>query len=146
MAKIKVDIEELTMALESQSEFGEFFLDKESGEIILNSDYVDDDADAQRERFENEPDRFLCIEPIASSVGWEIMDDFTRTIQNGDAQKALVHALNDRKPFRSFKDKLLHFPDIRDQWFAYYAARMAKIAQDWLEENGVNMRELADHD
>lgn len=47
------------MALESQAEFGEFFLDKESGEIILISDYADDDADTKRQELEEQPDRFL---------------------------------------------------------------------------------------
>jgi hypothetical protein len=44
MPSIKVDREELIMTLESQVKFGEFFLEKNSGEIILISIYTDDDA------------------------------------------------------------------------------------------------------
>jgi hypothetical protein len=137
MPAIKVDIEELIMALESQAEFGEFFLDKESGEIILISNYTDDNADVQRERLENEPDRFLYIQPIASRIGWDIMNDFMHTVSTVQVQEALARALNGRKPFRSFKEELLQFPDIREQWFAYHAARMTELARHWLEENDI---------
>lgn len=137
MPAIKVDIEELIMALESQAEFGEFFLDKESGEIILISDYADDDADTKRQELDEQPDRFLYIEPIPSHTGWDIMEDFVRTVKNHDAQATLERARSGRKPFRSFKDELLRFSDIREQWFAYHTGRMTEIARDWLEENEV---------
>ena len=141
MPAIKVDMEELVMALESQAESGDFFLDKNSGELVLISDYTDDDADAKRQQLDEEPDRFLYIQPIASHVGWGIMDDFVQSLKNRNAQEVLERALNGRKPFRSFKDELLRLPDIREQWFAYHAGRVTEIARDWLEENEVVFEE-----
>lgn len=58
MTAIKVDIETLIIAMENQYESSEFFLDKESGEIILISDYTDDAADTKRQEVEEQPDRF----------------------------------------------------------------------------------------
>lgn len=133
-------VSRLIMALESQAECGEFFLDKNSGEIILISDYTDDDADAKRQQLDEEPDRFLYIQPIASHVGWGIMDDFVQSLKNRDAQEVLERALNGRKSFRSFKDELLRFPDIREQWFAHHTSRMTEIARDWLEDNSIERR------
>lgn len=136
MPTIKVNIEELLIALESQSESGEFFLDKNSGEIFVISDYTDD-ADARREQLDKEPDRFLFIPPIASRVGWNIMDNFVQSLKNNDARTVLERALDGKKPFRRFKDELLRYPDIREQWFTHHAARMTEIARDWLENNSV---------
>lgn len=141
MPAIKVDIEELIMALESQADLGEFFFDKESGEIVLISDYTDDDADAKRQQLDEEPDRFLYIQPIPLHSGWNIMEDFVRTVKSHDAQGTLERALNGRKPFRSFKDELVRFPNIREKWFAYHAGRMAEIARHWLEENDISFIE-----
>src|SRR5687767_10122036 len=119
MSHIKVDIEELILALESQPEFGEFFLDKASGKIVLVSEYPDDDAVLHRERLEEDPDRFLFITPLPSHVGWDIMRDFVENLENSSAHKSLERALQGRKPFRSFKDDLLKCPDTREQWFQY---------------------------
>ena len=40
-----------------------------------------------------------------------------------------------RGPFRCFKDTLLEFPDLQEQWFKYHDGRMLEYAQEWLEEN-----------
>ncbi len=137
MARIKFDIEELIMALENDSEFGEFYFDKESSEIILISDYTDIDVERTRQQISEEPDRFLRILPIGSRMGWDIMNDFVESLKNRDAQDVLNRALNGKRPFRTFKDDLCRFPKVREQWFDYQAARMTKIAQDWLAENQI---------
>lgn len=67
------------------------------------------------------------------------MEGFVRTVKIHDIQATLERALSGRKPFRSFTDELLRFPDIREQWFAYHAERMKEIARDWLEENDMNL-------
>lgn len=64
-----------------------------------------------------------------------------RTVDNGDAQATLERALSGKKPFRRFKDELMRFPEIREQWFAYHKGRMTELAHEWLEENEVLFEE-----
>lgn len=87
---------------------------------------------------EDDPARFLYIEPIESRIGWGIMEDFMLNIEEHEVRQALERALHMRKPIRSFKDELLAFPDTRKQWFDYHAQRMSEIAKDWLAENNVS--------
>lgn len=139
MQAIRIDIEELIVALESQYDSGESYLDKETGQLVLISDYMDYKCvDYTPDQVEENPGRYLYIEPMKSGSGWDIMDDFTQSIvTDREVQEALERALNGKKPFRSFKDTLLDFPEIRKQWFTYHNERMEKIARDWLEENDI---------
>ncbi len=135
--KLKVDFESLIMALESGRDFAEHYFDSESGEVIIVSDCCDDEEE-QRQRIEDEPDRFLEIPQIQSSKSFRIMEDFMELVEDPAAKKSLERALRGRKPFRAFKDELTAYPELRKEWFAFHEKRMTEFARHWLKENDID--------
>jgi len=136
---LTVDLEELIWALTWRDSFGEssHWLNLESGELLYHpgSD-TEDDADEDP----RDSDQWLCVEPIESSQSFEIMEDFTGQCHDARLARALGQALQQRKPFRRFKDTLAAYPEQRDAWFAFEREAMEVIARRWCEDRGISPR------
>ncbi len=137
MSKISVAPEELIMALEGHSYEMTFFLDRSTGEVFPVFD-GNDESDADRVRIDAEPARFVAIDPIPSSVGWEVMAGFVESLPPGGPGDALGSALGARHPFRAFKDVLSAFPELREAWYAFHDREWTRLAAEWLEEEGID--------
>src|SRR6266404_9180553 len=128
--QLLIDAEDLILALENHNYEAEYFLDLESGEVVLHVDEgivgPDEELEAQ---LEAEPERFLPIHPIPSSGGWQVMADFIEQMPDGRATERLVRAVRGGHPFRRFKDELLNYPHIREQWFAFRDNAMTQLAR-----------------
>ena len=132
-----VSTDDLITALEAGEGEVEWYLDLTNGAVVpLFSDLVGEEPDLAS-AVENQPDRFLPIEPIGSHEAFRIMEAFVEALPGGEPTTRLASALSQRHPFRQFKDALLAWPHIREQWFRFHHARMRVIAQDWLTDNEV---------
>jgi hypothetical protein len=131
---LRIKASDLTEALESHLDDATWLLDLESGAVIL-AGVDDDDLEELQEEDWEDPDRFLPILAMDSHESFEIMADYVEELPEGEGCRALARALRLPKPFRSFKDTLHDFPDLRERWFKYHDARMLQYAQEWLEEN-----------
>ena len=69
MSKPSVNADELIMAIEGHSYEMTFFLDRTTGEVFPVFD-DNEESDADRDRIDAEPARFVAVDPIPSSVGW----------------------------------------------------------------------------
>lgn len=65
------------------------------------------------------------------------MEEFTYGHTDGKIQQRLLQSLAKRKPFRQFKDALLQYPEVREQWFAYEAERHREWVIRWLRSLGI---------
>jgi Uncharacterised protein family (UPF0158) len=137
MSRLTIKRDDLIDALTFRFEIteGAFYLDSQTGEILL----VSDAADEVPEDIEDNP-RYIEIEPIPSDESYRIMEDFVATLSDAVAAKHLTRALNGRKPFRRFKDALLEFPQLREGWFEFEAAAYARLAQAWCEERELDVQ------
>ena len=131
-AHLTIDAGDLTMALQSHMDEASWLLDLESGEVVFAG--PEDTGEAEEEDWED-PDRFLAIDPMESSEAFQIMEDFVDDLPEGEGCRALARALRLPRPFRCFKDTLLDFPSLREQWFKFHDGRMREYAQAWLEDN-----------
>jgi hypothetical protein len=132
-----VNADELITALEASEGEVEWYLDLTNGAVVpLFSDLVDDDPDLA-DAVEHQPERFLPIAPIESHEAFRIMEAFVAALPAGEPTTRLASALAQRHPFRQFKEALLAWPHIREQWFRFHHARMRDLAQDWLTGNEV---------
>ncbi len=141
MTKIRINLDELIFALETH-DLGDAYVDRETGEVIqLASGYMtgeEEDRDELAEQIEAHEDRYLYIEPISSSEGWQIMADFVESLPDGEARFELARALRGSHPFRRFKDTLLGYPTLREQWFEFHAETMRDYAREWLEDEAID--------
>jgi hypothetical protein len=136
---LTIDLEELTWALNSRDPLGEcsHWLNIESGTILS---LIGPDADDETDEDTRDDDRWLFIEPIESSEAFRVMEDFVAQCGDDRLARALRQALQERKPFRRFKDVLASHPTQREAWFAFERQAMEVIARRWCEDHGISPR------
>lgn len=136
---LTLDLEELIWALNSRDPLGEsrHWLNIESGTILS---LIGPDADDEADGDPRDDDRRLFIEPIESSEAFRVMEDFVDQCGDDRLARALGQALQQRKPFRRFKDVLAAHPAQREAWFAFERQAMEAIARRWCEDHGISPR------
>lgn len=135
---LRVDGDDLVEALEGTGGEAEHYLDLETGAVLLKTDAGLFGPDGELELDEEElddSDRYVFIVPLPSKDRFKVMESFVEELPDGAASRALDRALQARHPFRCFKEALAEFPDLRERWFKFEAARMRVLAQEWLEEH-----------
>ena len=135
MPELIIRADELIMAFEDHGTELQHFLDCLTGEVLTVFEDMDEE---DAELLEADPDRFLFIEPVPSSVGYEVMSDFVDTLPEGKVPRELARALQQRHPLRRFKDVLLNYPSVREDWFRFHEQAFMKIIQEWLDDHGVD--------
>jgi hypothetical protein len=135
---VQVDLEELRFAMEDASFEHRYFLDTETGEVILVSELFDDDeAREQLTRIdEAERGRYLEVPRADSHEGYAYMQDFIASVRDEHLQELLSVAIQGRGAFRRFKDVLAHDPAEQQRWFDFQAGRLDARAREWLAEEG----------
>lgn len=159
MAKIRIDEGELLMAFDSGDGTEHWYLDRETGAVIFLSDdfgfglddedeeededdaeggWQDEERALRREiNRDEEGRRYLAVPSLGSHDGFRMMERFAGSQEDRRVREALFDALDRRRPFRSFKDALMAFPDVRERWFAYHEERLREEALAWLESEGI---------
>ncbi|MCX7048417.1 MAG: UPF0158 family protein [Candidatus Sumerlaeota bacterium] len=138
MGKLRVDFQEIALNIENSSGDIMTVLDKETGDVIplMEYDTLEDEKEI-REKIEAEPERYPAIEPLSSSEGYRIMEDFVTSLPQSENKEALWNALQGKKPFRGFKDALFDMGSLREQWFAFHDAAMREYVKNELLHLGI---------
>lgn len=129
----KLDLGELSMALEDSSPEHSWWIDPNTGETEFWSEFTGDELGLG-----HPDDRDLVfVEPIGSHEAYGDMEDFIERVRDRRARDLLARAIEGRGAFRRFKDTLLEFPELREAWFAFHDARMERRALRWLARAGL---------
>jgi Uncharacterised protein family (UPF0158)/Nucleotidyltransferase domain len=128
----KVDLGDLAEALEDHSYEHTWWLDPETGEVVLWSDYLEEQGERHPETRGLRP-----IDPISSHEGYADMQDFIERVRSPQARNLLERAIAGRGAFRRFKDTLLDFPELRDAWFRFHDCRLERRGIRWLVGEGL---------
>jgi hypothetical protein len=133
---LAIDLEELCWALNARDPLGQgsHWLNLESGELLF---LVGPDALSEDDEDPREDERWLRVEAIDSSDAFRIMEDFVDQCENPRLARTLSQALQQRKPFRRFKDALAAHPAQREAWFAFERQAMEAVARRWCEDKGI---------
>jgi len=134
MTGLTIRADELIMAFEDYGSNLRHFFDRQTGEVLTVFEDMDEE---DAELLDADSDRFLFIEPVPSYVGYEVMSDFVDTLPEGKVPRELARALQQRRPFRRFKDVLLNYPAVQEDWFRFHEQAFMKIIQEWLDDHGV---------
>ena len=81
-------------------------------------------------------DRFLDLPTKFDLHEWEIMQDFSLSVESESIREDLLHAIHGAGAFRHFKDTVRRH-GIEPKWFAFRDEALRQIAIDWCEENHV---------
>lgn len=140
MKKLNVDLEELAFAFEGASWEMEYYLDSESGDVIMvgDPDLFGPEMEALRERVESGyGTRYVAVPKPHSREAYGDMGDFILTLEGAGLRGLLEVAIDGPGAFRRFKSVLARYPEVREQWFQFKAARTRRRVLDWLESIGV---------
>lgn len=139
MKRLIIDAEDFIGALQNGFAEFDYYLDLETGEVVFSCEEGVVEPDEELEKLlEEYPDRFLYIDAIPSSTAWRTMADFIEQLPYGEPRERLTVAVQLSHPFRRFKDTLLNYPALREQWFAFEYQTMLDVARKWLAEEDID--------
>ncbi len=149
---IRVKLDDVIQGMESQSDENSSFLDQETGEIVLISDYEmraiedndspDDFPEWERENLSiardiiNETGRYLELPTKFDINEYEIMERFCLSLEDPQISELLCGKLKGGGAFRRFKDAVYQ-NGIEDEWFSYRNEELKKIAIEWCHDNNI---------
>jgi hypothetical protein len=148
-----VRLQDIVDALEMQFDESSSFLDLDTGQVETVSRELlseaeesgdDDEPDLlewQKEEWETakrivSTDRFLALPTQFDVHEWEIMQDFSESLEAGSVREDLLHAIHGAGAFRHFKHNLRRH-SIEKAWFAFRTEALREIARSWCEENQI---------
>lgn len=131
---MKVKLNEIIDALDFTNNEIEYYYNPDNGEIFMSNigDYEGLNEDELDELFEKAimlPTRYDINE-------YEMMEDFTVTIEDTRLRNQLYISLNGSGAFRRFKDTCINF-DIIDDWYKFRDEKYKEIAINWCKENNI---------
>lgn len=127
-----IDLQDLAQALEDHSYDNSWWLDPQTGEIVLWGEW-------NREQGEPDPEErgLRPIDPVPSDEAYEDMEDFIERVRNPQVRNELERAIAGRGAFRRFKDTLYDYPDLREAWFRFHDVLVERRAIQWLADQGL---------
>ncbi|HBY57713.1 MAG TPA: hypothetical protein DEG96_07650 [Candidatus Atribacteria bacterium] len=158
MKKLKVDMEMIANAMEDVARMDmDYYLDKETGEVIVISEETfryaqEEDEDKIRESLPdwqkedinlaqdilfNNPDRYICISERPSYEGYNLMVEFAEKVEDELLREKLYISLDGKGAFRRFKNVIADYPDYREKWFKFRDERLNEEVIEWLNSIGI---------
>lgn len=125
---VPIDLELLSSFREGDPLWGDARLEVKTGEVRFDEEWVEQDEDDE--------DRWLYVERIGSSYGYEDMEVFIATVTDPTKADLLESAINGKGAFRRFKDVLSRWPDERERYYLMSADRQLGRAREWLADRG----------
>lgn len=117
----------LATALDDRTPGRSWWIDRDTGTIRRLVRTVDPEAPRDLAAA-----GWVRIRRTDSHESYRDMADFVASVHRRRAADLLDRAINGPGAFRRFKDTLGEFPDLRDTWFRFRAARGRRRALDWL--------------
>ena len=163
MKKLKVDIDDVALAMELSNELEESIscLDKETGKVINisrsvmndveegNEEAINDYPEWMKEEAKNaeailndDKERFVEIPKITSYEQYGYMERYILTIKDEKIRNYLIWAIKGKGAFRRFKDTIAEWPEIEKRWYAYRDETIRREVLDWLESIGIEPEDV----
>ena len=136
---MKVKLSDIIEAIEMTDQDSDYFLDKETGEILWsNSEVMENEELEEIDNYLEEHD--CCRLPSSYEINnYSIMVAFTDT-RSGEEFDKLARALKGRGAFRRFKDTV-NWLGIDQEWYDFQANEYKRIAIEWCENNNIEYEE-----
>jgi len=132
MIELELDWESLAVAFENQLPNSHSYLELSTGKV-----HTQNNAPGVAPQPPGPAEEFLYIQPRPSREGYRTMQRFIETVSEPKLKEALSTALVGKGAFRRFKDQLLDYPEVRQQWFAFKDTEVYTYIRDWLAGEGV---------
>jgi hypothetical protein len=129
--ELPIDVEEVAEAMDvGTRDTIDFFLDMQSGAVVVTGDGVDEEIDV-------DDDRYQEIPPRDTSENYELMREFIDALDDRGFAERLSHAIRGAGAFGRFKRELSGRRDVEARWYAFRDAALRQDALDWLRSINV---------
>ncbi len=133
---MRVCIEDIAERLEMASDDWDQFFNVETGEIVILSNNMYDEADEElAERIENS-DLYVILPGQYEIHEWRIMESFTMEIISDNRREELLRVLHKPKSYRRFKDAINRL-GLDSAYYEYRFRVFCKIAVEWCEHSNI---------
>ena len=149
MKKLNIDIMEVAVAMESERLISEYYLDTETGDVVVipdelsravSEDEVDSDGMLDWElellpvarAVESGSSRYVYIPELESHELYELMQQFVSDREDEELQRLLWVALDGKGAFGRFRYVLDGYPEERDEWYRGKDEAMKILSQQWI--------------
>jgi len=140
MRTLTIDLEELQMAFSNAMPELTYYLDTETGEVLIDTPDLPLDvlpaADASSDERTAFKARYLEVPSADSRRGYADMEEFINTVEDESLRGRLEVSIQGKGAFRRFKDVLRGTPE-RDRWHEFRDARLRQRVLAWLDEQGI---------
>ena len=141
---LKVDMGQLVWAMNDGSIDFEYYLDMETGEIILvGDDFIDmEELYAASEAIEEEEaERYRYIDKTDSWDAYKDMERFIITVEDKRLRELLIVAIDGRGAFRRFRKVIWEHPEEKIRWSEFKDRSDMQRALEFLDCIGVDLIE-----
>lgn len=103
--------------------------------LDFDSGFYDDEEFVQKEaeEFKQNSEDYFEFTKLNSNESYQIMTDFSESVDNYDLQDKLIRALNKPKPFRNFKRLIDSSGEYRELWFEFKQKRYIEYLKQQME-------------
>ncbi len=147
-----VRLDDIVEALEMLVDESPSYLDLDTGQVVSVSEDLLNEAeepgdeepdlpDWQKDEWEIakrivSTDRFLELPTSFDVHEWEIMQEFSLSVESEGIREDLLRAIHGAGAFRNFKDTVRRH-GIQTSWYTFRTQALRQIALDWCEENQI---------
>ncbi len=132
---MKVKLDDILEAIEFTDQFTHYFLDQETGEIIMVSE-IGMTMDEQEEAYDLLDEHGFYRLPDSSELeDYDVMESFIDSVPAAQGEK-LCRSIQGRGAFRRFKGEVRRL-ELEDQWYSWLDDAHKRAAIEWCEENGI---------
>lgn len=136
---MKVKLSDIIDAIDFTDQYTEYFLDRETGEVIYVNDMVMTSSEKEEIYDQLDEHGFYRLPDQRDIDDYRTMEEFISGL-SGSAADKLSRAISGRGAFRRFKDTV-HSLGLSDQWYSFEEDSHKHIAIRWCEEHGLEWEE-----
>jgi hypothetical protein len=134
---VQVDLGALTEAFEDASAELSYFVDRETGEVVLVSDTLGFiEAGLQRAEMAKSPGRYMPVPVSGLNQFIEDLETFIDGLDDESVQEALEETLDAPDPVKAVAAYLAKHEKVASEWKVHRKARFQNRAFEWSKANG----------
>jgi hypothetical protein len=137
--ELPVDLEELCIALEAEAADLRWFLDCQTGAVLLVTHEYEpaENGGLTVTDIETDPLRFVRVPGGDPQHALDDMTAFAHQLADGQLKESLELALSAPRPEKRFKTALSWLPEQQERWHQFRLARCRERAEAWLARQGI---------
>ena len=140
MKSIQIDWEELELACERNAVNVVSYLDRDTGAVLVFYGESEDEQERHRQVKHNTA-RYLEVAPVPPKDQYKWMEKFISTLTDDELRDRVLVAIDGKGAFRRFKDLLVHYPGVRERWFAYRGLHLHAYINEWIHAHNIDLAE-----